>query len=210
MTPSFLRAALVCLLLMAPLQAVQQPDPGAKVTAELETAVARVKEIVNQPVTRLLMGPGDKAALFRPGWFHEGAITPDFDHVDVRASRECAQYARWPYVTPDVTPGTRFIGSELEFNPTTKFFCTDRSQPKKKLTEQEMLEINDLYRSIGRCVKRLKELQAPSGGTGNPAPDTKLQEVRALLQLPAAAAPVGENAPHPQREMDSPGVVMPP
>jgi hypothetical protein len=33
--------------------------------------------------------------------------------------------------------------------------------PKKKLTEAEMLQINDLYRVIGRCNKQLDELQNP-------------------------------------------------
>ena len=43
----------------------------------------------------------------------------------------------------------------------TKYFYTDRSVPKKKLTETEMLEINRLYRIIGRCEQQLVQLQAP-------------------------------------------------
>ena len=37
----------------------------------------------------------------------------------------------------------------------TKYFYTDRSVPKKKLTEEEMLEINRLYRIIGQDQDRL-------------------------------------------------------
>jgi len=44
-----------------------------------------------------------------------------------------------PYVTSDLNPGVVFVGSEIEFNPMTKFFYIDRSLPKKKLTEAEML-----------------------------------------------------------------------
>jgi hypothetical protein len=107
------------------------------------------------------MGPDDRAALFHPGWFHPGALTPDFAHVDIRATQECAQYARWPYVTSDVTPGFMFVGSELEFNAMTKYFYTDRDLPKKKLTDEEMIEINDLYRVIGGCLRQRSREMAP-------------------------------------------------
>jgi hypothetical protein len=42
----------------------------------------------------------------------------------------------------------------------TKFFYTDRSVPKKKLTEAEMVEINRLYRIIGKNQTELTLLQA--------------------------------------------------
>jgi hypothetical protein len=68
-------------------------------------------------------------------------------------------YASQPYVTSDLNPGVVFIGSELEFNAATKFFYLDRSLPKKRLTEAEMLEINRLYRIIGQDKARLSKLQ---------------------------------------------------
>ena len=37
----------------------------------------------------------------------------------------------------------------------TKYFYEDRSLPKKRLTEVEMLEINLLYRIIGKCEEQL-------------------------------------------------------
>lgn len=43
-----------------------------------------------------------------------------------------------------------FIGSELEFNKMTKYFYVDRTLPKKRLSDAEMVEINSLYRVIGR------------------------------------------------------------
>jgi hypothetical protein len=39
----------------------------------------------------------------------------------------------------------------------TKFFYLDRSLPKKKLTNEEMVEINRLYRIIGRCDNELSK-----------------------------------------------------
>ena len=52
------------------------------------------------------------------------------------------------------------MGHDLEFNPMTKYFYTDRSLPKKKLTEAEMLEINRLYRIIGRDEQHLAKVKA--------------------------------------------------
>ena len=197
MRPSLFSTMLGSLLLLAPLHA-QQSDPKVHAIQELGNAVARVKEIVNQPVTCLPMGPEDRAALFKPGWFHPGAITPDFDNVDVRTSQKCSNYEQWPYVTSDITPGTMFIGSELEFNAMTKFFYTDRNHPKKKLTEREMLEINGLYRVIGKCVKQIKELQAQPQQAGDPPLDANALRAIATLVLPAVAATVGESASLPQ------------
>jgi len=48
-----------------------------------------------------------------------------------------------------------FPGSQVEFNAMTKYFYEDRTLPKKRLTEAEMLDVNRLYRIIGRCEKML-------------------------------------------------------
>ena len=80
--------------------------------------------------------------------------------MDVRKTQEL-NYAGNQYVTSDLNPGVVFLGRELEFNSMTKYFITDRSVPKKKLTEAEMLEINRLYRIIGHCERQLDELQKP-------------------------------------------------
>jgi hypothetical protein len=50
-----------------------------------------------------------------------------------------------------------WAGRDLEFNSMTKFFYVDRSVPKKKLTEEEMIQINKLYRIIGRCERVLNQ-----------------------------------------------------
>lgn len=125
-----------------------QPANAADVKVELADAIAKVKGIVNQPVRRLPEPAGETVSTYSPGWFHEGAIRPDFNHVDVTKTQEFP-YAGQKYVTSNLNPGVVFLGAELEFNSMTKYFYTDRSLPKKKLTAAEMQEINRLYRIIG-------------------------------------------------------------
>ena len=131
-----------------------QDDPNAAVRAELDDAVAQVKAIVNQPVAAYPMTPGAQVGMYRPGWFHPGALKPDFSHVDVRASQDL-QYTKYAYVTSDLNPGVMFSGQDCEFNPMTKWAYTDRSLPKKRLTEAEMVEVNRLYRIIGADEEKL-------------------------------------------------------
>ncbi len=139
----------------------------ASLQRDRERAVVRVKQIVNQPVPPIARTPQMRVGTY-PYWFHEGAETPDFDKVDIRQTQG-GDYARFPYVASDLNPGIVYPGNALEFNSMTKFFYVDRSVPKKKLTEDEMLEINNLYRVIGRCDKQLEQLSAPT----SPSASTK-------------------------------------
>lgn len=131
----------------------------AAVEVEWKTAVQAVQRIVNQPVTRLPRTKEMRVAGFGPVWFHDGAVYPDFNNVDVRKTRETTTYDKHEYVTSDLNPGVVFIGKELEFNAMTKAFYLDPTFPKKKLSETEMLEINRLYRIIGRCEQQLANLK---------------------------------------------------
>jgi hypothetical protein len=135
-----------------------QPADSNDAKMEMDDAIAQVQKIVNQPVTRLNVTADMKVATYSPGWFHPGAEKPDFNTVDVRATQELT-YGKDKYVTSDLNPGVVFLGDELEFNPMTKYFYTDRSVPKKKLTEVEMLEINRLYRIIGHDEEQLARFQ---------------------------------------------------
>jgi len=132
----------------------------AAIKAERNDAIFKVQHIVNQPVTHLKRTPDMHVSVYSPGWFHPGAFEPGYDHVDIRKTQEL-QYENQQYVTSDLNPGEVFLGAELEFNPMTKYFYTDRSVPKKRLTEDEMLQINALYRVIGHCDEQLDELQHP-------------------------------------------------
>ncbi len=143
------------------------PDPSNP-KAVLDDAMARVRAIVNQPVTQLPANAERLVSIYSPGWFHPGAITPDFDTVDVRKTQDL-QYAAHEFVSSDLNPDVCFLGRELEFNSMTKFFYTDRTLPKKKLTEAEMLEINRLYRIIGDCERRINNPEAASPQGGNSA-----------------------------------------
>ncbi len=132
-----------------------------KLNAETARAEQRVVAIVNQPITHLpRMGP---VGLFSPGWFHPDATKPDFNNVDIRASQEFP-YDRYSHVTSDVNPSEMFIGSELEFNAMTKYFYTDRTLPKKRLSDAEMVEINGLYRVIGQDEEALPKRWLTIGG----------------------------------------------
>lgn len=106
----------------------------ANAKSVMEDAMARVKAIVNQPVRQLGRASDMNVASYGPAWFHAGAAKPNFNTVDIRATQDL-QYGLHPYVTSDLNPGVVFIGSEIEFNPATKYFYTDRTLPKQKLTE---------------------------------------------------------------------------
>jgi hypothetical protein len=142
-----------------PVCAESREDQIAALNKEKNEAIFGVEDIVNQPVTHLKRTPDMIVANF-PGWFDPGATKPDFNTVDVRATQEFV-YEGYQYVTSDLNPGVVFTGNELEFNSMTKYFITDRSVPKKKLTEAEMLEINQFYRIIGHCEQQLDTLQHP-------------------------------------------------
>lgn len=154
----------------------------AALKAQRTEAIFRVQQIVNQPVTHLKRTPDMNVRVFSPGWFHEGAITPNFDTVDIRTTQEFPYQGR-KYVTSDLNPGEVFLGDELEFNSMTKYFYTTRNVPKKKLTEAEMIEINSLYRTIGRCDRQIEALQ-------NPPPFWAKAHQWALAHKPAVAGAV--------------------
>ena len=156
--------------------AATSSKPGASLTtgtaqnrteslkSEMNAAVKKVQEIVNQPVKRIPIQPGMRYSTYREGWFHPGAAKPDFNTIDIRPTQQ-TPYAADEYVTSDLNRGVVFRGPELEFNTYTKYFITDRTVPKKKLTEAEMLEINRLYRIIGRCEDELNKLKTSATPT---------------------------------------------
>jgi hypothetical protein len=164
-----------CFALIASAHAERPLEQGlgaqmAAVRADENAAVQQVIKIVNQPVTHLPrdMTPG-KVGMFAPGWFKPGADVPRFETVDVTKS-QLNPYVGHEYVSSDLNPTEMFIAAELEFNPMTKYFYTDRTVPKKRLTEAEMMEINRLYRVIAADDKKLEDLktQAIDKAPGGP------------------------------------------
>ncbi|MDE3098141.1 MAG: hypothetical protein KGJ88_01575 [Verrucomicrobiota bacterium] len=143
--------------------AARTNSPKERIVAvqlEMTNAWQQVEAIVNQPVAAYRRTSGYSVGVFSPGWFHPGAIQPDFNTVDVRKTQEFP-YARYHYVSSDINPGMMFRGADLEFNAMTKYFYTNRTLPKHRLTEAEMLEINRLYRVIGHCQIELMQLEHP-------------------------------------------------
>lgn len=130
----------------------------AALESEMKSAMDQVRGIVNQPVQAIARTSGMNVSTYKPGWFHAGAAKPDFNIVDVRATQD-TNYGKNEFVTSDLNPGLVWLGSQVEFNSMTKYFYIDYSVPKKKLTQDEMLEINRLYRIIGRCEQELAKLQ---------------------------------------------------
>src|SRR5262249_3295330 len=99
------------------------------VKTEIEGAIHQVEKIVNQTVPAYRLSEGMHYSVYKPGWFHEGATKPDFNHVDVRATRETANYEQHEYCTSDLNPGLVWRGRDLEFNSMTKYFYTNRTFP---------------------------------------------------------------------------------
>jgi len=157
---SWLGALPAAPLIWAQTAATNPPATAESLNREMNAAIEQVKIIINQPVQKYARTKAMKVSEFSPGWFHEGATKPHFKTVDIRQTQEFP-YDNAQYVTSDLNPGVVFIGRQLEFNAMTKYFYTDRSLPKKRLTATEMLEVNRLYRIIGRCEAQLNELENP-------------------------------------------------
>ncbi len=144
-----------------PASTPQSPGQLAQVAearAKIADAVARARQIINQPVQSVPITDGMKVIMFGPVWFHPGAVTPAFSSVNIEATQETKNYEDCPFISSDLNPGQAFVGADCEFNAMTKIFYTDRSVPKKKLTLQEMQQVDHLYRVIGIYSEYLKRL----------------------------------------------------
>lgn len=130
-----------------------------RIERERLSTINRVKAIVNQKARWYKRTDSMAVSTFSPGWFHEGAITPKFETVDVRTTQDLSAY-KSGYITSDLNPGIVWRAEDIEFNPMTKIFYEDRTIPKKRLTQSEMEEINRLYRIIARCDAELKAAHA--------------------------------------------------
>src|SRR5262249_15136658 len=119
-----LAVLLVTIIWLGHYYMAQTQTQSAAVEAEWKATVEAVQKIVNQPVRSFPRTEEMRVSTYRPGWFHDGAITPDFKNVDVRNTRE-TPYDGKEYVTSDLNPGIVFHGDDLEFNPMTKAFYLD-------------------------------------------------------------------------------------
>jgi hypothetical protein len=169
--------------------ATNAPADTNAVRAEMEDAIHHVEKIVNQMVPAYRRTQGMQVGKFSPGWFHEGAMKPDFNTVDVRTTRETAEYDKTEYSTSDLNPGLAWKSRDLEFNSMTKYFYTNRTFPKKRLTEAEMVEVNRLYRIIGKCEQKLNPAPKPDANSDSASDDSTAPEKRRRLLNPYIGAP---------------------
>jgi|ERR1051326_42177 hypothetical protein len=170
--------------------ATNNPADTNAIKAERDAAIGQVEKIVNQMVPAYRRAPGMQVGKFSPGWFHEGAMKPDYNTVDVRATRETAEYDKSEYCTSDLNPGLVWKSRDLEFNSMTKYFYTNRTFPKKRLTEAEMVEINRLYRIIGKCEQQLFPAPKPAEDSEAGSDSSSAPQKRGRLLNPYIGAPV--------------------
>jgi hypothetical protein len=139
------------------------PEQWAFLNREYAAALKRATEIINQEVPGVPVTAGMKLGDWRDGpWFHPGATTPDFLNVDIRPTQENTNYAAYDYITSDFHKGIAYPADQVAFNPNTKLLYLDRTTPKKKLTEVEMIEVNALFHVMGKCAAMMQSLgQAP-------------------------------------------------
>jgi hypothetical protein len=127
----------------------------ADLKAQMDDAISKAEAIINQPVSPLQRADYMLVWTYHPGWFDKGALKPDFNTIDIRKTQKLDYQHQ--YVTSDLNPRVVYIGYNLEFNPFTKLFYRDLSVPKKKLTDMDMQEVNDIYRTIGKYEKQLAD-----------------------------------------------------
>ena len=185
-------------VLISPLLCVGQAlsNTNARIAAlELEqsNAVAQVEKIINQPVLAYKRQRGMHVSEYKNGWFHPGATTPNFSKIDVRTTQE-TPFDKFQYITSDQNPGLVFVGNQLEFNANTKYFYKNRSLPKKKLTEPEMLEINRLYRIIGRCRTEIMDLKEPQASASTSSAGDNIETTNTPEESKASSSSLAVSA----------------
>ncbi len=161
-----LQTAFVSLVFLFPLASATaaqenvstEKEKIASLNSEITRSEALVKLVVNRPVMGYRIGPGSTPKMISPGWFDNHTDKPDYNGVDVRTTRELP-YEKIPFVTSPTTPGFMFPGVDLEYNPELKYYYSDLNVPKKKLTDEEMVSINNLYHVIGMDKKKLADLE---------------------------------------------------
>jgi hypothetical protein len=136
----------------------QQSAQVAEARAKIADALAKARAIINQPVPSVAITDGMQVVTFPDGWFHPGAGIPAFSSVDIQATQDVSTYEAYPFVSSNLTPGVAFAGKDCEFNSMTKFLYTNRSLPKKRLTPQEMQEVNRLYHIVGTYSAYLRRV----------------------------------------------------
>ena len=164
----------------------------AALSLEMTNTYGKVLKIVNQPIHAYTRTPEMRVRVY-PYWFHDGASTPDFANVDIRQTQELT-YSN-SYVASELNPNMVFVGTELEYNSNTKLFYTNRNIPKHKLSQAEMVQINDLYRVIARCQDQIAKLSPPPPATAATAAATDADETKEVVVPGQSFEAIRKNPP---------------
>jgi hypothetical protein len=129
---------------------------------KLNKALAEAREIINQPMETFPMTPElkEKAGRYPEGWFHPGAEVPNFADPHVERTQNLDD-GRYEWITSNLNPDVVFRSADKEFNSQTKFFYVDRTLPKKRLTKDEMAQLDVIYRQIGIYAAYLQRAGFP-------------------------------------------------
>jgi hypothetical protein len=152
-----------------PFTGAQPPDAGPMPTSvsearrKLETALASAREIINQPVQGTPVTPQmlkQSAEQHLAGWDYLPAQTPNFIDAHIEDTQWLDTLgADW--VTCNLTPGLAFRAKDLETNVQTRFFYTDLTLPKKRLSAEEMAQLDVIYHQIGMYAAYLQRAGHP-------------------------------------------------
>jgi hypothetical protein len=151
-----------------PFTGAQPPDAGPMPTSlsearrKLETALANAREIINQPVPSVPVTPQmlKNSEQHLDGWMYLPAQTPAFMFAHVEDTQALDTWgAEW--VTCNLTPGLAFRAKDLETNAQTRFFYMDLTLPKKRLSAEEMAQLDVIYHQIGMYAAYLQRAGHP-------------------------------------------------
>ncbi len=115
------------------------------VIPEFQAVTQQIQAIVNQtPTTR-----PDKVGSTVSIGFHAGAIKPNFKAITLPELKRGREFYNAETAWMQDAPNVFYLARETEFNPMTKYFYTDRSKAKKRLSDAEYDRLLVLYHRLG-------------------------------------------------------------
>jgi hypothetical protein len=115
------------------------------VVSEAQTVTNEIQAIVNQTPTVLPAKVGTTTWI----GFHAGAMKPNFRSITLDELKRGRQFYTVDSTSMDGAPTVFYVARETEFNPMTKFFYTDRTKAKKRLSDAEYDRLLVLYHRLG-------------------------------------------------------------
>jgi hypothetical protein len=124
---------------------VERSMSSQPAATELQTVTQQIQAIVNQtPTTR----PDKIGGTIWIG-FHDGAIKPKLKFITLEQLKAGREFYTADTAWMQGAPNVFYVAREIEFNPMTKYFYTDRTKAKKRLSEAEYDQLLPLYHRLG-------------------------------------------------------------